>query len=45
MKNPNVEISSHIEHRMKETIYETMQEIEKKDSIFESDIFGEFWIG
>jgi hypothetical protein len=34
MKNPNVEISSLIAHRMNETI----QEINKKDSIFESDI-------
>jgi len=34
MKNPNVEICSIIEHRMNETI----QEIKKKDSIFESDI-------
>jgi hypothetical protein len=38
MKNPNVEISSLIEHRMNEIIYETIQEIKKKDSIFESDI-------
>ena len=35
MKNPNVEICSLIESRMNETI----QEIKKKDSIFESDIF------
>jgi hypothetical protein len=34
MKNPNVEICSLIEYRMNETI----QEINKKDSIFESDI-------
>ena len=34
MKNPNVEIFSLIEFRMNETI----QEINKKDSIFESDI-------
>ena len=34
MKNPNVEICSLIESRMNETI----QEINKKDSIFESDI-------
>jgi hypothetical protein len=34
MKNPNVEISSLIAHRLNETI----QEINKKDSIFESDI-------
>jgi hypothetical protein len=34
MKNPNVEIFSLIEFRMNETI----QEIMKKDSIFESDI-------
>lgn len=34
MKNPNVEICSLIESRMNETI----QEIKKKDSIFESDI-------
>lgn len=34
MKNPNVEICSLIEFRMNETI----QEIKKKDSIFESDI-------
>jgi hypothetical protein len=34
MKNPNVEICSLIEFRMNETI----QEINKKDSIFESDI-------
>jgi hypothetical protein len=34
MKNPNVEICSLIESRMSETI----QEIKKKDSIFESDI-------
>ena len=34
MKNPNVEICSLIEYRMNETI----QEIKKKDSIFESDI-------
>lgn len=34
MKNPTVEICSLIEYRMNETI----QEIEKKDSIFESDI-------
>ena len=34
MKNPNVEICSIIESRMNETI----QEINKKDSIFESDI-------
>ena len=33
MKNPNVEICSVIEFRMNETI----QEIKKKDSIFESD--------
>ena len=33
MKNPNVEICSLIEFRMNETI----QEIKKKDSIFESD--------
>ena len=35
MKNPNVHISSLIESRMNETI----QEIKKVDSIFESDIF------
>jgi uncharacterized protein YicC (UPF0701 family) len=34
MKNPNVEICSLIEFRMNETI----QEIKKKNSIFESDI-------
>ena len=34
MKNPNVEICSLLEARMNETI----QEIKKKDSIFESDI-------
>ena len=34
MKNPNVEICSLIEYRINETI----QEIKKKDSIFESDI-------
>ena len=34
MKNPNVEICSLIEFRMNETI----QEIKKSDSIFESDI-------
>ena len=34
MKNPNVEICSIIEYRMNETI----QEIKKKNSIFESDI-------
>ena len=34
MKNPSVEICSLIEHRMNEII----QEIKKKDSIFESDI-------
>ena len=34
MKNPEVEICSLIESRMNETI----QEIKKKDSIFESDI-------
>ena len=34
MKNPNVEICSLIEYRMNETI----QEIKKKDSIFENDI-------
>lgn len=34
MKNPDVEICSLIEYRMNETI----QEIKKKDSIFESDI-------
>ena len=34
MKNPNVEICSLIESRMSETI----QEIKKLDSIFESDI-------
>ena len=34
MKNPNVEICSLIESRMNETI----QEINKTDSIFESDI-------
>jgi hypothetical protein len=34
MKNPDVEICSLIEFRMDETI----QEIKKKDSIFESDI-------
>ena len=34
IKNPNVEICSLIESRMSETI----QEIKKKDSIFESDI-------
>ena len=34
MKNPNVEICSLIEFRMNETI----QEIKKLDSIFESDI-------
>jgi hypothetical protein len=34
MKNPDVEICSLIESRMNETI----QEIKKKDSIFESDI-------
>ena len=34
MKNPNVEICSLIEFRMNETI----QEIKKKDSIFESDM-------
>ena len=34
MKNPNVEICSLIECRMNETI----QEIKKQDSIFESDI-------
>ncbi|HET6715850.1 MAG TPA: hypothetical protein VFG90_01880 [Nitrososphaeraceae archaeon] len=34
MKNPNVDICSLIESRMNETI----QEIKKKDSIFESDI-------
>ena len=33
-KNPNVEICSLIEYRMNETI----QEIKRKDSIFESDI-------
>ncbi len=35
MKNPNVEICSLIEFRMNETL----QEIKKKNSIFESDIF------
>ena len=34
LKNPNVEICSLIDARMNETI----QEINKKDSIFESDI-------
>ena len=34
MKNPNVEICSLIEFRMNETL----QEIKKKNSIFESDI-------
>ena len=34
MKNPNVEICSLLKYRMNETI----QEIKKKDSIFESDI-------
>ena len=34
MKNPDVEICSLLEYRMNETI----QEIKKKDSIFESDI-------
>ena len=34
MKNPDIEICSLIEFRMNETI----QEIKKKDSIFESDI-------
>jgi hypothetical protein len=34
MKNPDIEICSLIESRMNETI----QEIKKKDSIFESDI-------
>jgi hypothetical protein len=34
MKNPNMEICSLIEYRMNETI----QEIKKKNSIFESDI-------
>ncbi len=34
MKNPNVEICSFIESRMSETI----QEIKKIDSVFESDI-------
>jgi hypothetical protein len=34
MRNPNVEICGIIEYRMNETI----QEIKKKDSIFESDI-------
>ena len=34
MKNPNVEICSIIEYRMSETIHE----IKKLDSIFESDI-------
>jgi hypothetical protein len=34
MKNPNVEIYSLLEFRMNETIHE----IKKKDSIFESDI-------
>jgi hypothetical protein len=34
MKNPDVEICSLIKYRMNETI----QEIKKKDSIFESDI-------
>ncbi|MFZ0356637.1 MAG: hypothetical protein WAL53_00725 [Nitrososphaeraceae archaeon] len=34
MKNPHVEICSLLEARMNETI----QEIKKKDSIFESDI-------
>lgn len=34
MRNPNVEICGLIEYRMNETI----QEIKKKDSIFESDI-------
>jgi hypothetical protein len=34
MKNPEVEICSLIEYRVNETI----QEIKKKDSIFESDI-------
>ena len=34
MKNPNVEICSLLESRMNETI----QEIKKKDTIFESDI-------
>ena len=34
MKNPNMEICSLIESRMNETI----QEIKKKDSVFESDI-------
>ena len=44
MKNPNVEICSLLEARMNEII----QEINKKDSIFESDILHanyEFWIG
>ena len=34
MKNPNIEIRSLLEYRMNETI----QEIKRKDSIFESDI-------
>ncbi len=34
MKNPNVEICSLLEYRMNETL----QEIKRKDSIFESDI-------
>ncbi|MBC8157355.1 hypothetical protein H7X64_04230 [Armatimonadetes bacterium] len=34
MKNPNVEICSLIEYRMNESI----QEIKRKDSVFESDI-------
>ena len=36
MENPNVEICSLIEARMNETI----QEINRKDSVFESDILG-----
>ena len=36
MKNPNVDICSLIESRMNETVYE----IKKLDSIFESDILG-----
>ena len=44
MKNPIVEICSLIEYRMNETI----QEIKKKDSIFESDLLDSelrFWTG
>ncbi len=44
MKNPNIEICSLIESRMNEPI----QEIKRKDSLFESDILDracEFWTG